>query len=131
MKNIKRIGYIVLVIIIIILSFTIYTNASKDHTQNQKDKTFSQIKYMEGKIVNLLNSINHIEARNYSVVTSEMSKETQEKSNSQNSSSSKESEGEQGGGGSSEGGSSSSGENEGSSDASQSGSDENTQNKKI
>ena len=97
-----------LIVILLVLSLTIYTNASKDNSQNQKEKTFSQIKYMEGKLASLLNMMNNIEARNYSVVTSELSKETTNKSGSDNSSS-KSSSGEgssSGGGGSSEGGSS-------------------------
>lgn len=111
MKNIKRIAFVLIFIIMLVLSLTIYTNASKDNTKTQKEKAFSQIKYMEGKISNLLNSMNHIEARNYSVVTSEMSKATMEKSKSENSSS------ESGSGGQSaskEGGSSSEDSSEGS-----------------
>lgn len=91
MKNIKRIAYVVVIVILLVLSLTIYTNASKNDEKNQKEKAFSQIKYMEGKIANLFNSMNNIEARNYSVVTSEMSKATTQKSNSENSSSSSES----------------------------------------
>lgn len=90
-----------LIVILLVLTLTIYTNASKDNSQNQKEKTFSQIKYMEGKLASLLNMMNNIEARNYSVVTSELSKETTNKSGSDNSSSKSSS-----GGGSSEGGSS-------------------------
>lgn len=119
MKNIRRIGYIVLIVILLVLSLTIYTNASKDNSQNQKEKTFSQIKYMEGKLASLLNTMNNIEARNYSVVTSELSKETTKKSGSDNSSSKSGS-----GGGSSSGGSSSGGESsEGGSSEGQSSSD--------
>lgn len=92
MKNIRRIAYVIVFVIILVLSLTIYTNASKNSEENQKDKVFSQIKYMEGKIANLLNSMNHVEVRNYSVVTSEMSKATTEKSKSQNSSSNGSSE---------------------------------------
>ena len=102
MKNIKRIAYIVLIIIVAVLSFSIYTNASKDNSENKQDKTFAQIKYMEGKIAMLLNSMNNIEARNYNVVTSEMSKATTEKSKTDNSSSSGGSQ--EGGGKSSSGG---------------------------
>lgn len=100
MKKIKRIGYIVLIVIVVVLSLTIYTNASKDNGETQKEKTFSEIKYMETTIANLFNSMNHIESSNYSVVTSELSKESTEKSESSNSSSTSES-----------GGNSSSGEN--------------------
>lgn len=124
MKNIKRIAYIVLIVIVVVLSLTIYTNASKDNGQNQKDKAFAEIKFVETKIASLFNSMNNIESRNYSVVTSELSKETTEKSSSNNNSSTSDSKGgSSGGGGSSSGGDSSQG-GEGSSsggDASSSG----------
>lgn len=126
MKNIRRIGYIVLIVILLVLSLTIYTNASKDNSQNQKEKTFSQIKYMEGKLASLLNTMNNIEARNYSVVTSELSKETTKKSGSENSSSKSSSGGESSGGGgssqgeSSQGGGSSEGSSQGGQDSSDS-----------
>lgn len=107
MKNVKRMGYILLIVILLVLSLTIYTNASKDNSQNQKEKTFSQIKYIEGKLAGLLNTMNNIEVRNYSVVTSELSKETTKKSGSDNSSSkSGTGGGSSGGDGSSEGGTS-------------------------
>ncbi len=121
MKNLKRIAYIVLFVIVIVLSLTIYTNASKDDKKDQQDKTFLQIKYIEGKIANLLNTMNNIEVRNYSVVTSEMSKATTQKSNSENKSSS----GKSGSGGkSSSGGGSSSGSSEDSSESETGGEDE-------
>lgn len=134
MKNIKRIAYIVVIVILLILSLTIYTNASKSDEKDQKNKTFSQIKYMEGKIANLLNTMNNIEARNYSVVTSEMSKATTEKSNSENSSSSGGSQGGQGGGKSSSGTSSQGGSSEdpgGSNDASEGAEGDNNKEKKF
>lgn len=131
MKNIKRIAYIVLIVIVVVLSLTIYTNASKDNTKDQKDKTFSQIKYMEGKIANILNSMNHIEARNYSVVTSEMSKETTEKSKSEESSSSGGSGGQQGGSSSSSGGGSSSGGQDSGDSSEGSSNDDSKNNKKF
>lgn len=105
MKKWKRIGYIVLFAIVVVLSFTIYTNASKDNSKTQKEKTFSEIKFVETKIANLLNTMNNIEARNYGIVTSELSKETTQKSNGGNSSSGSQS----GGGGESSGGQSSGG----------------------
>ncbi len=112
MKKWKRIGYIVLLAIVVVLSFTIYTNASKNNGKTQKDKTFSEIKFVETKIANLLNTMNHIESRNYGVVTSELSKETTQKSSGGSSSGSQSGGGSSGGGtsgGQSSGGGSSSG----------------------
>ena len=129
MKNIRRVGYIVLIVIVIVLSLTIYTNASKGNGKELKDKTFSQIKYMEGKVANLLNSMNNIEVRNYSVITSEMSKATTEKSKSENESGSGSSGGQQGGGTTSAGGSSS-GQQGGEEDSSQGATDGKTEKQK-
>ncbi len=82
MKKLKKIAYMVLIVMIVILSLTIYTNANKDNGESQKEKIFSEVKFVENKIVNLLNTMNHIEVRNYKVVTSELSKESTEKSSS-------------------------------------------------
>lgn len=99
MKKIKRIGYIILIAIVVVLSLTIYTNASKDNRETQKEKTFSEIKYIETTIENLFNSMNHIESSNYSIVTSELSEESTEKSSSNSSSSASESGGNSSSGG--------------------------------
>lgn len=96
MKNLKRIAYIVLILIIAILGFMIYSNASKDDDNNQNEKTFSEIKYVESKLVELFNEMNKIESRNYNIAIGEVSKET-EQSSSEESSSSSGSGGGQGG----------------------------------
>ena len=96
MKNLKRIAYIVLILIIAILGFMIYSNASKDDGSNQNEKTFSEIKYVESKLVELFNEMNKIESRNYNIAIGEVSKET-EQSSSEESSSSSGSGGGQGG----------------------------------
>ena len=76
MKKIKAIAYILLIVIVVVMALTIYTNASKETEESQKDKVFSEIKYVEEKVVNLLNSMNNIQSRNYNMITSELSKET-------------------------------------------------------
>ncbi len=131
MKNIRRIGYIVLIVILLVLSLTIYTNASKDNSQNQKEKTFSQIKYMEGKLASLLNTMNNIEVRNYSVVTSELSKETTKKSGSDNSSSKSSSGGGGSSGGESSGGDSSGGQSSSDSSGQEAEGEDSQDNKKF
>lgn len=60
---------------------------AKIHGENQKEKAFSEVKFLESKILNLVNSMNNIESRNYNVITSDLSKETTEKSDSDGSSS--------------------------------------------
>ena len=117
MKNLKRIAYIVLILIIVILGFMIYSNASKDDDNNQNEKTFSEIKYVESKLVELFNEMNKIESRNYNIAIGEISKDTTQ-SSSEESSSSSGSGGGQGGTSSGEG-SSSSGDNNSTSNSKQ------------
>ena len=76
MKNLKRIGYIILIVTIGILGFVIYANASKGNGENQQEKVFSEIKYVESKLVQLFNEMNKIESRNYSIAIGEISKES-------------------------------------------------------
>lgn len=117
MKNLKRIAYIVLILIIAILGFIIYSNASKSDENNQNEKAFSEIKYVESKLVELFNEMNKIESRNYNIAIGEVSKET-EQSSSEESSSSSGSGGGQGGTSSGEA-SSSSGDNNSTSNSKQ------------
>lgn len=120
-----------LLAIVAVLSFTIFTNASKNNGKTQKDKTFSEIKFVETKIANLLNTMNHIESRNYGIVTSELSKETTQKSSGGSSSESQSgggsSGGESSGGGSSSGGEGSGGQSSGEQGAADSSSQEKTE----
>lgn len=90
MKRLKKIAYIILIIIIIVLSLTIYASANKKNDNEQREKSLSEIRYVESTLVNLLNTMNNIEIRNYDVSISQISKENTEKleSNSGGSSSS-------------------------------------------
>lgn len=94
MKKFKKISYIILIAVIAVLSFIIYSNATKDN--NSENKTITQLKYFESKFVELLNSMNNIQTRNYGIAVGEITKEKEKKSNNQSSSS-----GESSGGGSS------------------------------
>ena len=126
LKNLKRIAYIVLILIIAILGFMIYSNASKDDDNNQNEKTFSEIKYVESKLVELFNEMNKIESRNYNIAIGEISKDTTQSSSGESSSSS--------GSGGGEGGTSSGGEetsSDSSSDENTSSSNSNQDNKKF
>lgn len=93
----KKIVYIVLLIIMVVLALTIYTNASKNNTENEGEKIASEIKFLESKIVDLLNKMNGIETRNYKISYGEMTKKTQEQSGGESSTSggSKSEEGEE------------------------------------
>ncbi len=55
--------------------------------QSEKEKVFSEIQFLESKLVNLFNTMNNVESRNYKITTTELSKETTEKSADSDSSS--------------------------------------------
>lgn len=122
MKKFKKISYILLIVIIIVLGFVIYSISASDTKQDVKEKTKSEIYYFESKFVYMLNSLNNIEFENYKLNTEDISKKS--KKSSENSSSA-------GNGDDSSGGSSSensSGGEEGSSEDSGSRSSSNSDN---
>lgn len=88
MKNLKKIAYIVLIMIVAVLGLIIYSNANKDDDNNQNEKAFSEIKYVESKLVELFNEMNKIESRNYNIAVGEISKDTTQSSSAESSSSS-------------------------------------------
>lgn len=96
MKKFKKIAFFVLFLIIIILSFTIYTNASKNNENAIREKSLSEIKYVESKLINLFNSLNNIEFENYKISSQEINsqKNSDSSNSSSNSNSSKEGEGD-------------------------------------
>lgn len=122
MKKFKKIAFLVLIVIIVILSLSIYASANKDNSVDQKNKVFSEVKFIEGKIVNLLNSMNNIKFESYSISVSDISKDskTQEKSEAESGSSKQESSQESSGEGNSQGGGQGSSEGGQSSDSSSS-----------
>lgn len=98
MKKLKKIAFLVLFLIIIILSFTIYTNASRNNENDIREKSLSEIKYVESKLINLFKSLNNIEFENYKISSQEINSQKNSDSSdssdsSSNSDSSKEGEG--------------------------------------
>ena len=87
MKKYKKIAYIFLIIIIAVLSVILYANVSKGNENSQKEKTFSEIKFLETKLVNLLNEMNNIETRNYNISVSEITEQAKNQKESSNNSS--------------------------------------------
>ena len=76
MKKFKKMAYIVLIIAVVVLSLTIYTNASKNDKENQKEKILAEIKFVEVKLINIFNSMNNIKINDYNIATIEISKES-------------------------------------------------------
>lgn len=112
MKKYKKIAYLLLIIIVAVLSVTVYANASKEDKEAKKEKNFSEVEFLETKLLNLANEMNNIETRNYNISASKISTQAEDQKNSESSQENTE------GGRSSQGGDSNSGTNSSSSDSS-------------
>ena len=88
MKKFKILGFIVLILIIVVLSYSIYVLAKENPQENQENKILSEIRYVEAEFTDLFNTMNNIETRNYGIEIDELSKETAEKMKESESSSS-------------------------------------------
>ena len=112
MGKFKKIAYIILIAIILLLAFAIYTNAVKNEGEEQKQKASTEIRFLESKIIDLANKLNNIEFENYKISESEITKQSSKEESSS--------------GGSSSGSSSDSSSKSGGSEESNGGSEENT-----
>lgn len=92
MKKYKLSAYAVLIIIIIIIiGIVVYKVYGQNNKNNDiKEKTLSEVKYLENKFLNLFNNMNNIEFENYKISSSKIKKEDTSDSD-QNSESDKES----------------------------------------
>ena len=72
MKKFKIISYIVLVIVLVVLALTVYTSATQNNEQDEKEKAIAEIRYLDTKLVDLFNHMNHIETRNYQIYTTKI-----------------------------------------------------------
>ena len=73
MKKYAKIAYIVLILIILIFGFSMYKVSGKNNTnEDVKDKTLSEIEYLENKLVNLFNEVNNIKFENYTISATEI-----------------------------------------------------------
>lgn len=75
MKKYKKLGYIFLIIIIIILSVTVYATVSKDTDKIEKDKSIAEVEFLEDKLVNVFNQLNDIDTRNYNISVNNITKQ--------------------------------------------------------
>lgn len=72
LKKFKIISYIILLIVLVILALTVYTSATQNNEQDEKEKVTSEIRYLDTKLVELLNHMNNIETRNYQIYTTKI-----------------------------------------------------------
>ena len=91
MKKYKIFLFIFLIIVIIVLSVFLYFNISSGNNQNSKEKSLSEVEYVETKLVTLFNELNNIESRNYTVSVKEIESPSKEENSESSSSNSKES----------------------------------------
>lgn len=88
MKKFKKLGYLIIIIVLVVLGLTIYVNATNKESP-EEDKILAEIKYIENTISDLMNSLNKIETRNYNISIEKPSKETENKISGGSSSDSK------------------------------------------
>ena len=79
MKKYKNLAFIFLIIVIAILLMILYSTISTGKEDDGKAKALSEVEFLERKFETLLNQMNNIETRNYSVSVSEISQETKSK----------------------------------------------------
>ena len=79
MKKFKVFGYVILILIIGVLSYSIYSLAKEDPKEDNENKILSEIRYVEAEFTDLFNTMNNIETRNYGIEVDELSKETSKK----------------------------------------------------
>lgn len=88
LKKYNKLAYLLLILILVALGIYIYKlNTKKDETEEIKEKTLSDIQYIENKFVNLFNQINNIKFENYTISVVKENKEESKEESSSNSSS--------------------------------------------
>lgn len=86
MKKYTKFAFLFLILVCILLGIALYTNMSRgNEKETQKEKTLTEVEFLEEKLVSLLNEINRIEIRNYNVSASEISKQAEENANQETS----------------------------------------------
>lgn len=85
MKKFKKIAYILFLIIIVISSFSIYSSIEGNSNTDIKDKTFSEIKFFESKLIYMFNALNNIEFENYKISVEDISEKSKKSSKSSSS----------------------------------------------
>lgn len=72
MKKFRVLAYVIIMIITIIVGILIFNNVSNGDDQSQKEKVSAENKYLESKLVNLINTMNNIKDENYSISISKI-----------------------------------------------------------
>lgn len=72
MKKYKKLLFIFLFVLMISLGIFLYVSMSKENSENSKEKSLSEIEYLEKEIVNLLNQLNNVQSNNYKLSVKEI-----------------------------------------------------------
>lgn len=111
MKKYRKIAYISIVLVFLIMIFCMYTVVAKNETDDTvKEKNLAGVKHLENELVNLFNEINNIKYENYTIYATKADEEEEKQGSSETSISEQSSSGKNSEGGqSSESGQESSG----------------------
>lgn len=82
MKKLNKITYFVLILVIFAMGITIYSVVHGKNDNEVKSKALSQVKNTETKLVNLLNTMNHVQYENYKISVSDIKEESSSKTES-------------------------------------------------
>ena len=101
MKRYRKIAYIFLILIIIVLSFTVYATVSRDPDKIEKEKRISEFEYLENELVDIFNELNNIQLSNYNVSVNNITSQTKKEEDGKSDGGQNQQDGQQSGTGSS------------------------------
>ena len=84
MKKYRKIAYISIVLVFLIMVFCMYTVVAKNETDDTvKEKTLAGVKHLENELVNLFNEINNIKYENYTIYATKANEEEDKQGSSE------------------------------------------------
>lgn len=85
MENFKKIAYLILITVVIILSYIVYSNANINENSNVdiNDKVLSEIKYIETTLVDIINDMYNLNDENYEVLANDVTVDNNDSSEEQ------------------------------------------------
>ncbi|MEE0865844.1 MAG: hypothetical protein U0L98_03485 [Clostridia bacterium] len=101
MKRYKKFAYMFLIIVIVVLSFTVYAIVNKDTDKIEKEKIISEFKYLESELLDIFNELNNIQMSNYNVSVNNITSQTKKEEDSKSDGGQNQQDGQQSGTGSS------------------------------
>lgn len=101
MKRYKKFAYMFLIIVIVVLSFTVYAIVNKDTDKIEKEKIISEFKYLESELLDIFNELNNIQMSNYNVSVNNITSQTKKEEDGKSDGGQNQQEGQQSGTGSS------------------------------